>query len=1307
MRLNRLFSIFIFFLVIFALEIPSLLQAGIQKKEVLMIIGAGDSLGVARVFKELKKNKLSKQYSFTFITDYEVRSNKADGSKIDKADIIIADFMKREFDAFIAENNVKQNAAIYSLRCGYLAEKTKKKGLKVNIETEQYFSPSTHENIKNLLFLTIANSGCDLEYKRPFKLPEAGIFHPEAETVFSSFDTYLSWYKKRVGFNKTGFWVGVSTFSTSASSLQYPNAGKIEQFLILALEKQGINILPIFGRPPYHDSLKKFFLDDHQNPRIDALVGFSFRFLRGFPVKTRLILKTINAPIFMPLEAHSITIKQWKKSCTGISPIRTAWQVCIPEQNGAIEPTIVGGKAPARLKGMTSIIYEKRPLPDNIDFLIKRIKAFHKLRVTPNKDKKVALFYWNHPPGKQGVGASYMNCFSSIAHILKKLKAQGYIVDINDISKDKIKKRIMQSGRNIGSWAPGELQGLMASKDVVQIPVSKYKKWFKELPPSFQKAVEEQWGKVEESNIMIKSSKIIIPLVDLGNVILLPQPSRGFGEDPAKLYHDPKVFPHHQYIAFYLWLKKEFNVNAIISLGKHGTHEWLPGKQVGLSLNCPPEILIQDIPNIYPYIVDNIGEGIQAKRRGRGIIIDHLIPPLKKGGIYMEYRELTAKIDSYHTALVTNPKLADEKLKTVRTLILKLGIDKDLGLSVIDHESVEEVEHYILELQERLIPYGNHTFGISPAGESLVHLTNAVCDKSPEIDKKEVKTKIEVCGEKEIFSLIKALNGEFIAPGEGNDPVRNPDAIPTGNNFYGFNIDKVPSREAFVMGKNLAEKMIQEYKQKHNHFPDKLGIILWSTELQRNEGAGIAAIFHLMGVEPIWDRKEQVTGVKAIPGTLLNRPRIDVLIQMSGLFRDSYAKLITLMDEAVKIAGALKDVENFIAINNKKIESTLISKGYSKEKARQLSKARIFGPMPGAYSHALQELIPNSAVWETQDEIADVFIHHSSFAYGKSFWGRPLKSAYKENLKDVKITMHTRSSNLYYMLDNDDMFAFLGGLSLAVKSVAGKQPEAIVANMQDGKTVTLDSLSKSIGKAMRSRYLNPEWIKGMQKEEYSGAKEMDQFVEHLWGFQVTTPYAVDKSLWQEIHDVYVKDKYKLDMKKFFDENNPWALQSITARMLEADRKKYWDAPEKMKKSLAKTYALSMIEKGVACCEHTCNNPMLQQFVTNIISLYGLMSQQQLELFKMTLAQATSMSQKESEAKIKKMQEGLTKTIKEIKKDEEINTKTKGKAIEGFELVDEKQNETKVTSSGSSWVIILIICAVLMLLVAGWKQKITA
>ncbi len=1273
------------------------------KKEILLLIGDGDALITATALRQLRAMpKIKGRYTFKFFTSGEARKGKVSGKDINEAEFLLVDFMHGELVDLAAHTLANKKTHIYSLRCLPLSEPIKKAGFEVNPATEKYFSPATVDNIRNMILYLLHTGGEDITYQEPFVLPDSGIFHPDANQVFSTFDSYLTWYKKQGRYLPHSFWVGITTFQTGAMK----ETGGIERELILRLEKEGINVLPIFGRPPYYRSIKDYFLDKDGRPRVHMICGFSFRFLRGFPEKTEALLRKLNVPIFIPLTADAITIEQWKKSPQGISPIRVAWQVCVPEQNGAVEPTMIGGKTPFRLRDISEIVYDNVSLPEQIDFLVKRMKAWRRLQAVPNSSKRIAILYWNHPPGKQNVGASYLNLFRSIEQILVRMKKEGYAVKGELPSEEVLKQKILSGGRNVGSWAPGELDKLIQTGSVVRIPISEYKKWFSELDPAFQSDVEKQWGPPESSSIMTKDGQIIIPVVDMGNVVVVPQPSRGFTEDPNKLYHDAKLYPHHQYTAFYLWLKERFKADAIISLGKHGTHEWLPGKQIGLSAACSPDMLIQDIPNIYPYIVDNIGEGIQAKRRGRGVVVDHLIPSLKKGGLYMEYRELAAIIDEYHDALSKDAGLAGKKMNRIQKLIRKLGLDQDIGLAKLDAKAVEEVEHYLIELQEKFIPYGLHTFGVSPRGEALDDLVAAIGQKSPEIGIEDIAANLACCGCNEMDSLLTALSGGYVSPGKGNDPVRNPEAIPTGRNFYGFDVNKVPSKEAFALGRKSAEEMISMYRGKHGCFPDKLGIILWSTETQRNEGVNESAALYLLGIQPGWDKKDRVVGLTPVPGSVLKRPRIDVLIQASGLYRDSFSQVIKLLDKAVRMAGSLKDVENFVAIHNQRIRETLVKKGYDEKEAEDLSQSRVFAPMPGAYSHALQELIPNSGVWKNDQEISDVFIHHYSYAYGDKVWGKPLKSAYKNNLKDVKVTMHSRSSNLYYMLDNDDMFAFLGGLSLAVKSQSGQYPEVLVSNLQDGKRVNMENLAKSIGKALRTRYLNPKWIEGQKKEGYAGACLMDKFVEHLWGFQATTSFAVDKSQWEQIYEVYIQDKHRLGLKEFFDKNNPWARQSISARMLEAVRKGYWEAPEEIKKNLARGYVLDVIDKGVACCEHTCNNPQFQQFVTNIISLFGLLTPEQMDQFKTVLARATGNTPEDAVAKQKAVREGLAKTIEEIRREERVvKAKTEGKKIEGFEMVEEKKEKTQITASGASWVIMAVVFGILALLGMGWRRKV--
>jgi cobaltochelatase CobN len=310
-------------------------------------------------------------------------------------------------------------------------------------------------------------------------------------------------------------------------------------------------------------------------------------------------------------------------------------------------------------------------------------------------------------------------------------------------------------------------------------------------------------------------------------------------------------------------------------------------------------------------------------------------------------------------------------------------------------------------------------------------------------------------------------------------------------------------------------------------------------------------------------------------------------------------------------------------------------------------------------------------------------------------------------LEDVKITMHTRSSNLFGVLDTDGTWGYLGGLSLAVKKVSGEYPDVLLSIQGNPDAAHIEDIERTIGEELRARYLNPKWIEGMKKENYAGAWQMNKFVEYMWGWQVTTPFAIDETYWEQTYEVYVQDKYDLDLKEFFDENNPWAYQSISARMLEAIRKEYWDAPEEIKKRLAVEYAMSVIEKGLACCDHTCNNPALNQMVANIISLPGVFSPELVNQFQAVISKAMGMVLEEAVDERKVLQEKLAKITEEIRQEEKVvkGKKPDKEKIEGYEMVEEKPEDTKITVSGSSWIIMAIVIGLLSLLLIGWRRKI--
>ncbi|WP_028581804.1 cobaltochelatase subunit CobN [Desulfogranum japonicum] len=1292
----RLHAAFLYFVLLFFTLLVSAYAAQ-QASGITFLGGSSYSYKISKALEKVRQDPAASQVELTYFTEEDLAANAIDPDIISRSQVIIIDDMYRSHREYVLKQVDFSKTKVFGLST--VANNPDR--ITADDKVKAYARPLTRNNLSNLVrFLMHRELGINISYNAPQIVPKTGIFHPLSPEVFQDFASYLAWYKEAGLYHSNGSWVGIPEMSTYV----YPGeTGTVVANLVQKLETAGMNVLPVYSYPASLALETYFFDTETSKSRVDLIASMAFKFSPSDVENTRQMFERLNVPILNPFRVHFLTIPEWRQDLQGVGPMEVSYAMNNPEVFGLIEPSVIGGKVKQTDELSGKDLYTYDTIDENLDFFITRIKAWLRLKTLANKDKKVVIMFWNHTPGKQNIGATYLNVFDSLEKILARLKSEGYTIDGKLPSQKEIQELILSTGRNIGSWAPGELDRLLAKGQAIRLPIDQYKKWYSALDPEYRSLIEKDWGAPEEGKVMTKNGEIIIPCVTLGNVLLVPQPSRGWHDEPTKLYHSTTLWPHHQYTAFYLWLTQGFKADALISLGTHGTHEWLPGKQAGLSRSCPPEVLIQHLPNIYPYVMDDIGEGVQAKRRGRAVIIDYLIPAMKKAGAYEEYADLTELISGYNQSAAIHPELAEKKFERISSMIARLGLLKDLKLDHLDDAALEKVEHYLLEINEATLPYGLHTFGISPEGQELQDFAELIVDRNPELDIEEVKKKLALC-DREMNHLVKGLSGGYVVAGEANDPLRNPEAIPTGNNFYGFDPSKVPSQDAWILGKEQAEQLIEKYKKEHGSFPEKIGLVFWSIELQRNEGTQVATALHLLGMKPVWDKNGKVQGVEAIPGELLGRPRIDVHMQVSGLFRDNFPSLILLLDEAVQQASQLRDVENFISLHNEKIKSYLLEKGYDEEQADTLKSLRVFSNEPGSYGNTIEDLVPASGTWENDDEIADVFINYVSFAYGKGIWGKPLKSAYKKNLEDVDVTMHTRSSNIFKSLDTDGVFSELGGLALAVKRVSGSYPEVILSNQADPDAAYVEDIETAIGRELRSRYLNPKWIEGMKKEHYAGAREMNRFAEHLWGWQVVTPFAVDGAKWQQVYEVYVQDKYGLGLKEFFDENNPWAQQSMAARMLEADRKEYWKAPEEVKKDLARTYALNVIEKGVACCEHTCNNPMLQKFVANIVSLYGLLTPKELEQFKMTIAKAVGRTQAEHEADHQKMRQALDKASEKNRQEESVKAKENEQKLQGYEMVEQPAEKTEVTSSGSSWMVMAIVALTLGLLVFGWKRR---
>ncbi|MDR1677390.1 MAG: cobaltochelatase subunit CobN [Deltaproteobacteria bacterium] len=1178
------------------------------------------------------------------------------------------------------------------------------KGIVFNPEISVYFDSLSSKNVINMIKRAVSLELVpNLAYEPVEPELSDGLYHPDAPRLFDTAGDYLNWSVARPGYDPQRPTLGVMFFSTYLIEGQKESLDK----LLYKLEETGFNLMPVFS----HDQtvLENFLLDSDRKPMVSAVLSFGLKFYISYDEGIKKALIDLDVPVFNALKLYSQTLDEWRESQQGVASMDVVWNLDNPEVSGAIEPTVVMAKIEERLpSGVLSFRYEL--IDDQIDRLIKRIHNWIKLRHLPNKDKKVAIIYYNNSRGKQNIGASYLNVFRSLEDIVATLREAGYSIPEDlTLNEETIRDLVLKSGRNVGSWAPGELDDLLSSNQVVRLAISEYETWFSELPEDFQKEIIDQWGQPQSGGPMIKDGEIIIPVVRAGNIIMLPEPARGEVDDPLKLYHDQKFQPHHQYIAAYLWLKHNFKADAVIHLGTHATHEWLPGKQSGLSTSCPPEVLGTDLPNIYPYIMDNIGEGLQAKRRGRAVVVDHLIPVLVPAGNQKDYQKLEELLASYDQASKVQAATAPQYLEAIGQLTKALGLVKEFGHEFTTPEDMAELSQYLEYLDNVSIPYGLHTFCRSPTGPALEDMTTSIIKGGGgDRPRGEITTALNQSGPAEMKAVLAALEGHYVPSGEGNDPVRNQDALPTGRNFYGLSPAYMPTKAAWNLGLEAADQIIADYIKKNNSFPDKVAVVLWAVESLRNEGLNESTVLSLIGVEPIWSETGRILGSKPIPAARLGRPRVDVMVDISGLYRDLFPDKVLFIDQAFRQAAAQDDLDNFVRQGDQKNYQALREQGFSEEEATRFSKVRIFSEAPGAYGNRVSELVSASGLWEDRKAISDVFKTHTAFAYGNDVWGAPAREALDLNLSGSKVAWHSVSSNLYATLDNDDVFMYLGGLSAAIESMTGEAPEALLADQRFSGKVTMTEVSRFLGQEARSRYLNPKWIEGMMAENYAGAMEMAHYVEYLWGWQVTTPAEVSQELWDETYQVYVEDKHDLGLSEYMDKENPWAFQSVTGRLLESVRKGFWQAPQEVQQKLSSDYAMSVIMRGIACCDHTCNNPQFHQMVLNIISIPGVMSPELVAQFKMAVERA-------GQASLEDMVSQRQDLLKNLAQDNSSSAQSRSKSgpesesqlesVKGLKMEKvTKDDETSLPSSGVEWTASVFVLALVILLFLGLRGR---
>jgi cobaltochelatase CobN len=1241
----------------------------------------------------------------------ELEGNPADAQFARDSEVLIVDIMDDKLSEWVVQNGlVGGSKTVYGLRGSKDDTKLVQQGFLFDPQVSEYYQQLSVPNVTNMVRRAISLTLDPSQRWAPIEeIVELGVYHPAADAPFEDADEFVEWYRSTPAYGESKPWVGLMFFDTY---LMEGQKDALDEMIAL-LETEGFNVLPAFGTDL--PLIENMLLDKDRKSRVDAVISFSLKFYISFNEQVRQAVLDMNVPIFNAIKLYSQTTQEWRDSPQGIAALDVIWNLDNPETSGVIEPNILMGKVEERMpEGGLAYSYEL--LPDNTRHLAKRILRHIALKTKPAAEKKIALIYWNNSRGKQNIGAAYLNVFRSISAIAERLAAEGYRIPLEPpLTEDEVKGLVLRGGRNIGAWAPGELDSLIDEGGATLWPASEYMEHFRRLPQAFQDKVIEQWGPPEDATIMARDGKLVLPIIVKGNLAILPQGARGAEDDPMKLYHDPLIYPHHQYLAVYLWLEHVWGADAVIHLGTHGTLEWMPGKQSGLDLADPPEVLMGTLPDAYIYIMDDVGEGIQAKRRGRAIIVDHLVPPLVTAGGYEEYVRLAELVETYQAAQRIGSQTAEGSLRELAALADELALAKDVGVDgFTGPEEVERLSEYLEYLAKADIPYGLHTFGTTPSREMSDSLLDVMVRENPGLDRSDSSAKLDASGPGEFASLVRALEGGYIESGEGNDPARNPLALPTGRNFYGLSPGRLPTAEAWRLGQKAADEIIQNYISEHGTFPDKVAVILWAVEALRNEGLNESTILALIGVEPTWTPSGVVSGTRPIPGSVLGRPRVDVTIDASGLYRDLFPDKMLFIDHAIRQAALQDDVENFIAQGDEKNRQELVRRGFSEEEAGRFSRARIFSERPGAYGNRVSETVSASGLWDDPETVSETFREHTGYAYTEDMWGAPARDSLELNLADSKVAWHSVSSHLFGVLDNDDVFMYLGGLSMAIESLSDAAPDTFIADQRTNGQVGMAGLATFIGQETRSRYLNPTWIEGMKGEGYAGAAEMSHYVEYLWGWQVTTPQNIDSKMWDQTYEVYVEDKYGQDLPEFLDENNPWAFQSITGRMLEAVRKEYWAPSEEVRQRLATDYAMSVIERGIACCDHTCNNPQFNQMVMNIISLPGVMAPELVAQFKLaveTMGKKTLEDQvAEREALLKDLGDQKASAdsnpLRENQQDGPQDEQSDADSVKGFKMenVDQPAEETSMSSSGVEWTISAFVLALLAIFFIGFRMK---
>ncbi len=1053
------------------------------------------------------------------------------------------------------------------------------------------------ENLKNaLLYIAREFFGIDIEVESPAETPWEGIYHPKSPTPFYSIEDYIEWYgKERIEKAPT---VGIIFYKTHLVIDDL----EVEDALIEALEGRGLGVIPVFswGFPNREFEIEgndavieKFFMRDG-NPLIDLLIDLQSSFL--IHTGDRSILSRMDVPIIKGVIAYHRSEDEWREDEHGLGG-ELVWSVVMPEFEGIIEPLVAGARVRERIEGATSERFS--PIPERISHLADRVLKWVNLRKKPKNKRKIVFILHNNPCAgvEANVGAgSNLDTLESLARVLKRMREEGYsIEDLPSDGKELIDRIMDKKAISDFRWTSVD-EIVRKGGAICLVDEKEYRSWFDELPDDVRERMIESWGD-PPGDAMVHQGRIVVTGIDLGNVIVSVQPKRGCAGarcdgSVCKILHDPDIPPTHQYVASYKFFERIWKADAIVHVGTHGNLEFLPGKSVGLSEACYPDIALGTLPNLYIYSVDNPSEGIVAKRRSYAALVDHMLPVMTASGTYGRLNELERLLGEYDLAKVADHARAHALEHLILEAIDEANLGGDIGLTedMTFDEVVKRVHDVISRMKGSLINKGLHILGEVPEGDKRVELITSMIRFDEDVKRafsgdwdrlkayvrdvlegrcendeitlkvKDLSERIDLC-KNEIESLLHGFDGGYIEPGPSGLPTRGRwDVLPTGRNFYTLDPTRIPTRAAWRVGRKLATDLIEKYERETGRIPENCGMILFSTDITWADGEELSQMLYLIGVEPRWDEAGRVNGFRIIPLHELKRPRIDITVRISGIMRDSFMEIIELLDDAIRAVAQLDEPPEMNFIRKHALEQ--VNEGSDWTSAA----TRIFGSKPGTYGAGVNLAVYASA-WKDEKDLSDVFVYWSGYAYGKGINGKESHEELLNQLKSLDLSFRSNPTDEHDLFGCCCYFAYHGGMTAAARALSGRDVRAYHGDTRDPEDVRVTDLKDEIRRVVRTRLLNPKWIEGMKEHGYRGASEISKRVTRVYGWQATTR-EVDDWIFDDIAKTYILDD---DMREFFEDNNPWALEEMGRRLLEACERGLWDPDPEVLDELKKHY----------------------------------------------------------------------------------------------------------------------------------------